>query len=327
MLIDAIDAGMHHSVLKPVFTALERAARASDVQVFATTHSYECIKAGMRPSWPTGHTISVFTGSIASRDQGGDVRPGFARGGTRPVLGGPLMRTTAQNFTRPRILLRGLDEVNFFNALLAQLGVNDIDVIDTGGKTNLSVVIAALVRSPHFPNIQSLGITRDADHDAAGVFQSVCLCLKPTTSPGRRSRASWSRGRLVSVCSILPGNQDPGMLEDLCLSSIRADPAYSCLDNFFQCVGQKAARQPGNMAKGRLMPGWRRKTFQTKGWVRPPRAGTGPGAIIPSMGSSSSSRISRAAFQGFSSRRPALRYPQSRWVPSRSGLDVRAHSK
>ena len=45
VLIDAIDAGMHHSVLKPVFTALERAARASDVQVFATTHSYECIKA------------------------------------------------------------------------------------------------------------------------------------------------------------------------------------------------------------------------------------------------------------------------------------------
>lgn len=163
------------------------------------------------------------------------------------------MRTTAQNFTRPRILLgEGLDEVNFFNALLAQLGVNDIDVIDTGGKTNLSVVIAALVRSPHFPNIQSLGITRDADHDAAGAFQSVCLALGANNLARPAQPGVVVAGPPRVGVLILPGNQDPGMLEDLCLSSIRADPAYSCLDNFFQCVGQKAARQPGNMAKARV---------------------------------------------------------------------------
>jgi predicted ATPase len=48
LLIDEIDAGLHHSILPKVFEAIGQAARASDVQVFATTHSYECIMAAHR---------------------------------------------------------------------------------------------------------------------------------------------------------------------------------------------------------------------------------------------------------------------------------------
>lgn len=48
LLIDEIDAGLHHSILPQVFEAIGQAARASNVQVFATTHSYECIMAAHR---------------------------------------------------------------------------------------------------------------------------------------------------------------------------------------------------------------------------------------------------------------------------------------
>lgn len=48
VLIDEIDTGLHHSILPKVFEAIGQAARASDVQVFATTHSYECIMAAHR---------------------------------------------------------------------------------------------------------------------------------------------------------------------------------------------------------------------------------------------------------------------------------------
>jgi AAA15 family ATPase/GTPase len=45
VLIDEIENGFHYSVLKRVWEAIATAAREFDVQVFATTHSLECIAA------------------------------------------------------------------------------------------------------------------------------------------------------------------------------------------------------------------------------------------------------------------------------------------
>jgi hypothetical protein len=45
VLIDEIENGLHYSVQKDVWKAIADAARRCDVQVFATTHSYECIAA------------------------------------------------------------------------------------------------------------------------------------------------------------------------------------------------------------------------------------------------------------------------------------------
>lgn len=45
VLIDEVENGIHHSVLVNVWQAIAQAARRADVQVFATTHSYECILA------------------------------------------------------------------------------------------------------------------------------------------------------------------------------------------------------------------------------------------------------------------------------------------
>ena len=45
MLIDEVENGLHHSVLPDVWKNLDWLSREFNVQVFATTHSYECIKA------------------------------------------------------------------------------------------------------------------------------------------------------------------------------------------------------------------------------------------------------------------------------------------
>ncbi len=44
VLIDEIENGLHYSVMVPVWQAIAKAARQADVQVFATTHSWECIR-------------------------------------------------------------------------------------------------------------------------------------------------------------------------------------------------------------------------------------------------------------------------------------------
>lgn len=45
LLIDEIDTGLHYSTLQPMWRFIIKAARRLDVQVFATTHSQDCIRA------------------------------------------------------------------------------------------------------------------------------------------------------------------------------------------------------------------------------------------------------------------------------------------
>lgn len=45
VLIDEVENGLHYSALADVWKAIDAAARDSNVQVFATTHSWECVVA------------------------------------------------------------------------------------------------------------------------------------------------------------------------------------------------------------------------------------------------------------------------------------------
>jgi len=47
LLVDEIENGLHHSVMAKVWAAIASAAKDLDVQVFATTHSYECVEAAV----------------------------------------------------------------------------------------------------------------------------------------------------------------------------------------------------------------------------------------------------------------------------------------
>ncbi|WP_165227098.1 AAA family ATPase [Aquisphaera insulae] len=46
VLVDEIESGFHYSVMPRVWSAIAKAARDNDVQIFATTHSFECLRAG-----------------------------------------------------------------------------------------------------------------------------------------------------------------------------------------------------------------------------------------------------------------------------------------
>ena len=48
VLLDEVENGLHHSVLKKVWRVMETAARQFGTQVFATTHSFECVEAAHR---------------------------------------------------------------------------------------------------------------------------------------------------------------------------------------------------------------------------------------------------------------------------------------
>ena len=45
LFIDEVETGLHHAVMRDVWKAIMEAAKRSRTQIFATTHSRECIEA------------------------------------------------------------------------------------------------------------------------------------------------------------------------------------------------------------------------------------------------------------------------------------------
>jgi len=48
VLVDEIENGLHHSILPRLWRFIEHAAQQLDLQVFATTHSFECVQAAQQ---------------------------------------------------------------------------------------------------------------------------------------------------------------------------------------------------------------------------------------------------------------------------------------
>jgi hypothetical protein len=154
--------------------------------------------------------------------------------------------------TAPNLLVgEGRDEEFFFEALCDHLGLRTIQVLPFGGKTQLHQNLKALVRTPGFSQVSSLGVVRDADGDPMAAFQSVCGAL---SGAGLHvpSEAFVHEGHNPRVgVMILPGADRVGMLEDLCIEAVQDHPAAECVEAFFECLQQHVQQMPGNLAKAK----------------------------------------------------------------------------
>ena len=57
VLVDEVENGIHHSVLPDVWRAIDEAAKQFHTQIFATTHSFECIEAAHQALGPDGFLL------------------------------------------------------------------------------------------------------------------------------------------------------------------------------------------------------------------------------------------------------------------------------
>ena len=57
VLVDEVENGIHHSVLPNVWRAIDEAAKQFHTQIFATTHSFECIEAAHHALGPDGFLL------------------------------------------------------------------------------------------------------------------------------------------------------------------------------------------------------------------------------------------------------------------------------
>lgn len=156
--------------------------------------------------------------------------------------------------TEPNLLLvEGKEDVFFFEALMKDQGLQDIQIINAEGKDKFEPKLKALSSSPQFRTIViSLGVVRDADTEVDVAFECVTDALKSANLPVPESALVPTGNNPHVTVMILPGEGEHGMLEDLYLKSVESDPAMSCVEEYCRCLKQKCPFLPKNTSKAKV---------------------------------------------------------------------------
>lgn len=153
-----------------------------------------------------------------------------------------------------QLLVEGVDDSEFFRALLKRLAIFDIQIQNIRGKDNLRNFLTLLVSDTNFSDsVQSVGVIRDADEDASAAFASVGSLLEAVALNKPNQVGKISSGQPRTGIYILPGLEaNSGMLEDLCLNMIETDEAIVCVEQYFQCLISQEIQLPKNFSKAKM---------------------------------------------------------------------------
>ena len=144
-----------------------------------------------------------------------------------------------ESITKEKILVvEGEDEKRFFKEFLNFLDIPNVQILKYDGKNNLKNRLKVWVRDSNFRNVTTFGIIIDADNDPHATFQSVCDILRNVgLSPPQRMYVFSNSVPKIGVY-VMPGNFKEGMLEDLCLKTVKDNPLIECVDKLIECANK-----------------------------------------------------------------------------------------
>jgi hypothetical protein len=160
----------------------------------------------------------------------------------------------ATQIIKPNLLVvEGKDDEYLFEALINEIRIQNIQIISLEGKSNFRDRLEALKKTSGFATeVVSIGIVRDANDDPSVAFRSVCDALRNLSLPTpAHPLLSVGNNPRVTVM-LLPSEDTPGMLEDLCLKSVEEDPAMICVDKYFNCLKKKNITYDSRKSKAKV---------------------------------------------------------------------------
>ena len=161
-----------------------------------------------------------------------------------------------ETITQTKLLLvEGRDEENFFAALIKHLGISGIQIVGAGGERQFKQRLAVITSTSGFREVTAIGVVRDADEDREKAFESVCSRLRDAGLSVPKEPMVFSDGGRKTIVMIMPP-QEVGtnrMLEDVCLESVKGDPATRCVQGYFACLEEESITHEANaIAKAKL---------------------------------------------------------------------------
>ena len=141
------------------------------------------------------------------------------------------------------LLVEGADDDHFFRRIIERSEQEGIQVVQYNGKDNLgnflSNVLVPRLRSSDVA--KAIGVTRDADDNFAGAFQSIGGSLRIAGLPVPLEPLVLAEGAFedttIQVAAfVMPDNSSPGDLETLCLDAVSQFQAMPCVESYFDCL-------------------------------------------------------------------------------------------
>jgi hypothetical protein len=177
-----------------------------------------------------------------------------------------------ENIRHPRlVVVEGQDDEHVFGALITEMNLSGIQVKQVEGRDRLASSLRALTLDRNWSTVTAILVSVDADDAPAAAFQRARdgLLRAGLAAPDRQDE--FAAGKLRTCVHVLPGGDQPGMLEDVCLSSVADDPATECVNAFFNCLDAKGRNFTKNPSKARA------QVFLASREV--PRLSCGPAAL------------------------------------------------
>ncbi len=141
-------------------------------------------------------------------------------------------------FKSNRLLaVEGKDECNFFKAMLKHENINNIQIIDIGGKDRFKTEFPLMINTEGFSEVDTIGFVRDAEQSLAdSAFSSICSILRKYNFPTPKNiNTIIDKNNIKIGVFIVPNNIDEGMLEDLCIESVISKPIFECVNKYIEC--------------------------------------------------------------------------------------------
>ena len=167
------------------------------------------------------------------------------------------------------LLVEGKDECNFFETFLQHINIQNIQIKDVGGTSQLKQKLKEITLTPGFGKVKSLAIIQDADKDATARFKSVCSALENAKALENSDLDNLEIPKRIGIFSsghpkagifIIENKNGQGILEDLCLSTVENIEKIKekCINPFLDCISQELEnnsryKPPKNKSKARLI--------------------------------------------------------------------------
>ena len=149
------------------------------------------------------------------------------------------------------ILTEGKDDKYFIKKFLEYEKIEEVQVISLGGESKIKLTFPLFFTRGDFDIIKKLAIIRDADTNSDDKFKSTIYHIKNNglTPPGSLNSFSNKKPN-IGVFIITKVGLKNGMLEDLCLETVKDSEAMKCVEKFFGCVN-KLPDKPKNPSKSK----------------------------------------------------------------------------
>ncbi|MHA1669383.1 MAG: DUF3226 domain-containing protein [Promethearchaeota archaeon] len=150
------------------------------------------------------------------------------------------------------LLVEGIDEIKFFDAYLRYLDIDNIQVEEVKGKTKFKDELPLIVVNPGFPQLEKIGLIRDADDDFDATLNSVYDRLVQNSLVPIKKHNEFSTSKLPYIgIFIMPGLDTKGSIEDLCLKVINTSNKLDCTNDYIDCI-KKSVKDLNQISKRKV---------------------------------------------------------------------------